>query len=129
MIADMSREEFDGLTAKVIGAAHRVSSGLGWGFLEKVYENALVLELLKLGLKVDRQPPVHVRYEDSIVGDFFPDLLVENVLIVEIKAISGLVPEHRHQCLNYLRATGLRVCLLLNFGRPRLEMRRLVWHF
>ena len=91
--ADISREEFDAITRQVIGAAQRVSSTLGWGFLE------------------------------------IPDLLVEDKVIVEIKAIPALLPQHRQQCLNYMRATGLRVCLLMNFGRPRLEMRRLVWRF
>ena len=129
MSADVSREELDVISGKVIGAAQRVSSGLGWGFLEKVYENALVVELLKLGLRVERQPAVHVRYEGFVVGDFYPDLVVEDALIVEIKAVSGLLPEHRQQCLNYLRATTKRVCLLLNFGRPRLELKRLVWPF
>ena len=129
MNADMTREELDSITGKVIGAAMRVSSKLGWGFLEKVYENSLVIELRRLGLTVLQQPSVHVRYDGEIVGDFIPDLLVENRVVVEIKAVPSLLPQHRQQCLNYMRSTGLRVCLLMNFGRPRLEMRRLVWRF
>ena len=129
MNADMERLELDVISGRVIGSAQRVSSNLGYGFLEKVYENSLALELGWKGLKVDRQRPVEVRYEGEIVGDYIPDLLIEDRLIVEIKATPSLEPQHRQQCLNYLRATGLRVCLLLNFGRPRLEVKRFVWHF
>jgi GxxExxY protein len=129
MAAEQTREELDAITGKIIGAAQRVSSKLGWGFLEKVYENSLKLELIGAGLRVEQQVPLQVLYEGQVVGDYLPDLLVADQVVVELKAIPVLSPEHRQQCLNYLRATGFRVCLLLNFGRPRLEVRRFVWHF
>ena len=129
MNADMSRADLDGISRRVIGAAQQISSSLGFGFLETVYENALAIQLKRAGLQVHQQVPVQVTYEGHIVGDYLPDLLVEGELIIEVKAIPALAPEHRQQCLNYLRATGLRVCLLLNFGRPRLEVKRFVWHF
>jgi GxxExxY protein len=127
--ADFSREELDSLSRRIIGAAFRVSSTLGQGFLEKVYENSLVHELRKAGLHVEQQRPVQVRYDGEIVGDYITDILVEHVIILEIKAVGSLDPSHRSQCANYLRATDLRVCLLLNFGKPRLELKRIVRHF
>ena len=129
MNADMDRERLDRISRAVIGGAQRVSSNLGYGFLEKVYENSLVIELRKAALSVEQQRPIQVRYEDQIVGDYIPDLIVEEAILVEVKAAIGLDRVHRQQCLNYLRATGHRVCLLLNFGQPRLEVKRLVWLF
>ena len=119
----------DSISGSVIGAAQRVSLELGVGFLERVYENSLVLELEGAGLVVEQQKPVHVRYAGRVVGDYVPDILVEHEMIVEIKAMPAIEPNHRQQCINYLRATGLRICLLLNFGRPRLEVRRFVRRF
>jgi len=119
-------EKVNGATAIIIGAAQRVSTTLGCGFLEKVYENALSLELACRSLKVAQQRPVEVRYRNEIVGHYIPDLVVEELVVVEIKASPGLESIHEAQCLNYLRATGHRICLLLNFGRPRLEVRRIV---
>jgi GxxExxY protein len=127
--ADMDRVRLDGVTHRIIGAAQTVSSKLGQGFLEKVYENALGLELRKAGLAVEHQRPVAVRYEGVIVGDYIPDLIVENQVVVEVKTVDFLERAHRSQAVNYLRATGLRVCLLLNFGQRRLEVRRLVMRF
>jgi GxxExxY protein len=127
--ADFSREELDSLTRQIIGAAFRVSSTLGQGFLEKVYENSLVHELRKAGLHVEQQCAVQVRYDGQIVGDYITDILVERAVILEIKAAGGLDRVHFSQCANYLRATGLRVCLLLNFGLPRLELKRIVRNF
>lgn len=127
--ADETRQELDRLTGQVIGAAQRVSSVLGEGFLEKIYENALVLELKKRRVRVDQQCPVHVRYEGEIVGDYVSDLLVEGRVLVELKAVTFLDRMHRSQCVNYLRATGLPVCLLLNFGCRRLEVRRIVHNY
>jgi GxxExxY protein len=100
---------------------------LGSGFLEKVYENALSHEIRKLRLHVEQQRPVHVAYDGEIVGDHVPDLTVEECLIVEIKAVSSLERIHRMQCLNYLRDTGHHLRLLFNFGRPQLEVARIVW--
>ncbi len=114
------------LSEKIIGCAYKVSNTLGSGFLEKVYENALSIELRKTGLLVLQQHPIHVLYEEEVVGDYFADILVENVLVVEIKALSALHDSHKAQLLNYLKATELRLGLLINFGRPKVEIRRAV---
>jgi GxxExxY protein len=116
----------DHLTRPIIGSAMTVSNALGAGFLEKVYENALAHELRKVGLAVSQQRGVTVMYDGIIVGDYAVDLLVQESVIVELKAIKAVADIHRAQCINYLRATGLRVCLLLNFGNPRLEIKRIV---
>ena len=123
------RKELDDITRTIIGAALKVSRVLGVGFLEKVYENALFLELKGAGLQLEQQAPIHVHYGADIVGIYSADLLVESSVIVELKAQRSLEDIHRLQCTHYLRATGLRVALLLNFGRPRLEFRRIVNHF
>ena len=129
MAADLDRERLDVYSGPIIGAAQRVSTWLGSGFLEKVYENSLRHELECKGLAVEQQVPVKVFYREQLVGDYVPDLLVERSILVEIKAISALDRIHRQQCINYLRATGHRVCLLLNFGQSRLQVDRLVWKF
>ena len=129
MNADVSCESLNELTRAVIGAGHTVSNALGSGFLEKVYENALAMELRWAGLRVTQQKAVDVRYKTEIVGQYVADLLVNERLIVELKALPRVQEFHRAQCLNYLRATGLRVGLLLNFGRPRLEVHRIVCNF
>jgi GxxExxY protein len=102
---------------------------LGQGFLEKVYENALAVELRKTDYSVEHQRLVRVEYDGVIVGEYIPDLIVADAIIVEVKAVAFLDRVHRQQCVNYLRATGYRVCLLLNFGQRRLEVRRLVMNF
>ncbi len=117
------------ITEKVIGCAYRVANALGPGFLEKVYENALALELGRAGLQVEQQARTTVMYEGKAVGEYFADLLVERSVIVELKAAKSLDDIHMAQCLNYLKATGLRICLLLNFGRPSLEVKRIVSNF
>ena len=96
------------------------------GLLEKVYENALAYELRKRGLAVAQQGGVVVRYDGFIVGEYTTDLLVEDAVLVELKAIKALDTIHLARCLNYLKATDLRLCLLLNFGKPRLEIKRVV---
>jgi len=118
-------DDFAALTEKVIAGGFAVSNTLGCGFLEKVYENALAHELRKAGMRVRQQCPVRVTYDGVIVGDYAADLLVEDRLLIELKAVRALDNVHFAQCLNYLKATGLRVCLLMNFGRPRLELRRI----
>ena len=115
------------LTEKVIGCAFEVSNALGCGFLEKVYENALRLELLANGLKVIQQAPVHVWYREEVVGDYVIDLFVENRLLIELKAINQLNSTHIAQSLNYLKATRLSLALLINFGKPKLEFKRIQW--
>jgi len=112
------------LTEKVIGAAFEVANSLGAGFLEKVYENALAIELRKSGLDAKQQAPVRVLYDGTVVGEYFADLLVSDTVIVELKAVKEFSDAHAAQCLNYLKATGLPICLLLNFGKPRVEVKR-----
>ncbi len=129
MTFEVRRQRLNRLSGWVIGAAQTVSSRMGHGFLEKVYENALCLELTEIGLLVEQQRPVHARYKGAVVGDYVPDLIVEEELIVEIKAVSCLDIVHRQQCLNYLRATDLHLAMLLNFGRARLQVTRIVNEF
>ena len=113
------------LSERVIGCAFQVLNSLGAGFLEKVYENALAHELRKSGLTVAQQKGITVTYDGIIVGEYNVDLLVEETIIVEMKAIKSLDNAHTAQCLNYLKATGLHLCLLLNFGKSRLEIQRI----
>lgn len=124
--ADKGRRSLNQLTWQIIGSAHKVNRVLGGGFLEKVYENALLLELRRAGLEVEQQHSLHVRYEGEIVGAYVADLLVESAVLVELKALPALDRTHHAQGLNYLRATGLGLCLLMNFGRTRLEVRRII---
>jgi GxxExxY protein len=114
------------LSKRVIGCALTVSNALGSGFLEKVYENALAHELRKAALAVEQQQGITVSYDGITVGEYFADLLVEDAVLVELKTVRALEDAHRAQCLNYLRATGRHLCLLMNFGTPRLEIRRIV---
>jgi GxxExxY protein len=104
------------LTYKVIGSAYKVHNTLGPGFLEKVYENALILELRKLGIHARQQVKLPVLYEGQQVGLYFPDLWIENELIIELKAILALSPEHEMKLVHYLAATGINDGLLINFG-------------
>jgi GxxExxY protein len=121
----MSDVEIDRLTERIIGCAYRVSNQLGIGFVEKVYENAHAHEMRKDGLQVVQQYPIKVVYDGVVVGEFFIDLLVEERVLVELKAVSELTVEHVAQALNYLRATGLEACLLINFGKSRIQVRHL----
>jgi GxxExxY protein len=102
-----------------------VSNTLGVGFLEKIYENALAHELRKAGRTIDQQCGVEVYYDGVVVGTYAADLIVENVLVIELKAVRALDGIRSAQCLNYLKATRLWLCLLLNFGNPHLEIKRL----
>lgn len=129
MDADERRSRLDQITEKIIGCVHQVSNVLGPGFLEKVYENALAVELGQAGIQVAQQYRIEVRYKDILVGDFVADLLVEGSVIVEIKAIRSLDDIHTAQCVNYLKATGLQVCLLVNFGSPKATVKRVVYGF
>ena len=114
------------LTGRIIGCALTVFHGLGTGYLEKVYERALAHELRKAGLAVSQQHPMVVRYDGVVVGEYTADLLVEEIVLVELKVARAIDDIHRAQCLNYLKASGLHLCLLLNFGKPRLEIKRIV---
>ena len=114
------------IAEKIIGCAYDVANGLGSGFLEKVYENALRIELRHAGLEVAQQHPIPVMWRGEAAGDYDADLFVEGCVIVELKVVKSFDEIHMAQCLNYLKATGLHLCLLLNFGNPRLEIRRVV---
>ena len=129
MDVDERRSRLDQITEKIIGCVHQVSNVLGPGFLEKVYENALAVELGRAGLQTVQQHRIVVRYKDILVGDFVADLLVEECIIVEIKAVRALDDIHTAQCVNYLKATGLQVCLLVNFGAPKATVKRVVYGF
>lgn len=129
MNAESRREELDRVTSETIRCAHKVSNVLGCGFLEKVYENAMAVELETSGLKVLQQHGIEVSYGGRVVGSYAADLLVEGQVLVELKAARTLEDIHLAQCLNYLKASGLSVCLLINFGRPKLEVKRVVNNF
>ena len=118
-------EKLNPITEKIIGCAYTVSNTLGAGFLEKVYENALAHELRKAALKVHQQHPIKVWYDGILAGEYTADLIVEDSILVELKTVKTLEEAHHAQCINYLKATGLHLCLLLNFGKPRLEIKRL----
>jgi GxxExxY protein len=126
MHTDEHKSEIDRLTEKIIGCAFTVGNRLGCGFLEKVYENALVIELRKAGLRVAQQQLMKVLYDEEVVGTYLADVVVEHSVLVEIKAVKLLDEIHSAQCLNYLKATGLPLCLLINFGRPRVDIKRLI---
>jgi GxxExxY protein len=118
--------ETNKIIEKIIGCAYQISNSLGVGFLEKIYENALVHELRKNNLVVQQQFPIRVNYDGVIVGDYTADLLVENNVLVELKAVKELDKVHEAQCINYLKATGFKVCLLINFGKSKIDVVRLM---
>ena len=119
----------DSLTESVLGAVFEVSNTLGAGFLEKVYERALLRELGLRGIRATAQASFSVDYKGQSVGEYFADLLVEDELVVELKCAERLGNEHTAQCLNYLRASGRRFCLLVNFQKPKVEWKRIVLGF
>ena len=104
------------LTERIIGCAYRVHKELGAGFLEKVYENALRIELKDSGIEVNQQYPIPVNYHGQVVGDFYADMIAEDKVIIELKAVQKLAIEHEVQLVNYLAATGIDNGLLINFG-------------
>lgn len=114
------------LTQQIIKGFYAVYNRLGYGFLEKVYENALAIELRKAGLTTVQQAPIKVYYAGTVVGEYYADLLIEDVVLVELKAVRALAPEHEAQLLNYLKATPCEVGLLLNFG-PKPDIKRKVY--
>jgi len=116
---------YEETTEKILGAAFEVINELGSGFLESVYEKALLLTLKMKGISVKAQYPINVIYRDESVGEFYADILVEDEIIIEIKAVKALAPEHQAQVINYLKATGKKVGLLINFGNQKLEYKRL----
>ena len=114
----------EAITKSVIGCAFEVINELGAGFLESVYEKALLLALGQKGLSAVSQYPAKVVFRGECVGDFYADIFVEGKVIVELKAVKALAPEHQAQIINYLNATGIEVGLLINFGNPKLEYKR-----
>ena len=116
---------YEDLTRQILEACFEVSNELGAGFLESVYQRALLIALRQKELQAVGQYPLGVTFRGESVGDFFADILVENLVIVELKAVTALAPEHKAQVINYLKATGIEVGLLINFGRPKLEYYRL----
>src|SRR6266853_1995191 len=114
------------LTQKILEASFAVHNALGAGFLEKVYANALSVELRQMGLVCAQEVPFKVQYKNVVVGDYSADLVVEKRVLLELKACTGLDSVNEAQILNYLKASGIRVGLLMNFGKPRLEYRRFV---
>ena len=117
---------FNSLTEQIIGCAYSVGNGLGYGFLEKVYENALAHELRKSGLSVCCQFAVKVFYDGIAVGDYFADLVVEDEIIVELKTVKKIDNIHFAQCLNYLKATNKKIALLINFESAGVQVKRIV---
>jgi GxxExxY protein len=111
------------ITEQVIKAFYALYNALGYGFLEKCYERALVIELEKMNLNVETQSPITVYYDNQVIGEYKADIVVENIVILELKAAKAITEEHTAQLLNYLRATPMEVCLLLNFG-PKAEFAR-----
>ena len=114
------------LTYKIRGCVFEVYKELGSGFLEKVYENALMIELRKQGLKCESQVPLNVSYKSNIVGEYVVDVLVEGKIVLELKAVSKLLPVHEAQVLNYLKATGIKIGLLVNFTHPKASIKRYI---
>lgn len=117
------------LARRIIGCSFEVAKNLKYGYLEKVYENAMAYELKKIGIKAQQQYPIQVHYKEIVAGEYIVDLLVEEKILVELKTTSGIDNAHIAQCLNYLTATDLRLGLLINFGESKVEFKRLVNKF
>jgi GxxExxY protein len=120
-------DDLDSLVESVVGAAYEVSNVLGAGFLEKVYERALLQELAVRGLKAKAQAPFSILYKGHPVGDYLADILVEDRLIIELKCVDQFSNEHIAQCINYLKASGKKLALLINFQKPKMEWKRIVY--
>jgi len=118
--------DINAVTFAINGAVFEVNKVLGPGFLEKVYENALLIELKKRGLKAESQVPVKVFYKENVVGEYIADILVEGKVIVELKTVETIDKIHEAQLLNYLKATGIQVGILVNFKHPKAEIKRMV---
>ena len=116
--------EYGSVTEKIIGCAYRVYNKMGYGFLESVYENCLLIELHKVGLDVNSQTPITVYYEDEVVGNFVADMVVNDEIIIELKSVRQIIKVHEVQLVNYLVATGKPVGLLINFGENGVEVKR-----
>jgi GxxExxY protein len=126
LINEYSLDDLNKITEKIIHCAFQVSNTLGIGFLEKVYENAIAFELRDIGLSVQQQTPILVNYKENVVGEYSADLLVEKSVLVELKAVKNLDEIHLAQCMNYLKATGYKICLLINFGTKHVQIKRII---
>jgi GxxExxY protein len=116
--------DYSDVTEKIIGCAYQVYNKMGFGFLESVYEKCMIIELMNKGLQAKEQEPITVYYNDKVVGNFIADIIVNDVVIVELKSIKQLHKAHEIQLVNYLVATQKPIGLLLNFGESKLEVRR-----
>jgi GxxExxY protein len=114
------------LSYKIIGLAMEVYNKLGYGFLEKVYENALMILFKREGIKAEQQVPIKVYFEGKVVGDYVADILIENKIIIELKSVENIINAHKAQVLNYLSATGVHLGIILNFGKEELTFERFV---
>ena len=114
------------LSYKIVGIAMRVHSKLGYGFLEKVYENALMVLFRREGIEAKQQVPITVYFEEEVVGNYYADILVQDKVILEIKSVENIIDAHIAQTLHYLKATGLRLAIILNFSKEKLEYKRIV---
>ena len=123
---NIDKQKLNVTSSKVIGCAFEVANVLGCGFLEKVYQNALLLEVRRCGLQVEKEKLIQVRYKNQIVGEYFADILVDKNIVIEIKAVKELNEIHQAQLLNYLRATKLPLGLLINFATPRIQIKRML---
>jgi GxxExxY protein len=119
----------DSLTERVMAAVFEVSNTLGAGFLEKVYERGLLRELTLRAIPATAQASFAVSYKGHPIGEYFADILVDGVLVMELKCVEHLANQHTAQCLNYLRASGLGLCLLVNFQNPKVEWKRIIQGF
>ena len=126
---DSERESLNALAEAVVGAAYEVSNVLGPGFLEKLYERALMKELALRGIPATPQVPYIVIYKGQPIGEYVADLIVDGCLLVELKCTHRLADEHLAQCINYLTASGLHLAVLINFQHPKVEWRRIVHGF
>ncbi len=127
--ADKKRDLINDLTERILGAVFEVQNSIGCGFLERIYEGALMIELQLRGIQVARQVRFPVSYKGKYIGDYYADLVVEGEVLVELKCVDRLGNVHLAQCLNQLKASGLSVCLLVNFDKPKVEFRRVVLDF
>ena len=123
---NIDKQKLNVTSSKVIGCAFEVANVLGCGFLEKVYQNALLLEVRRCGLQAEKEKLIQVRYKNKIVGEYFADILVDKTIVIEIKAVKELNEIHQAQLLNYLRATKLPLGLLINFATPRIQIKRML---
>ena len=129
MDAEARRRELNKITEGVIGSAYKVANVLGCGFLEKVYENSMAHEMRRQGLAFVQQAPITINYDDAVVGEYVADFVVEDRILVELKGVRVVDEICMAQCLNYLNATGCHICLLINFGKTRVEVKRIVKDF